>query len=78
MRVFRPKFVTFDCYGTLTQFDIAGSARRIYADTLTAEAMDRFIPQFSAYRLDEILGAWKPYGDVIANALERTCKANAQ
>ncbi len=76
MSVFRPKFVTFDCYGTLTHFDMAGAARRIYAKTLTAEAMDQFIRDFSAYRLDEILGAWKPYSDVVANALERTCKAN--
>ena len=25
---FRPKLVTFDCYGTLTHFDMAGAARR--------------------------------------------------
>ena len=24
MTAFRPKFVTFDCYGTLTNFDMAG------------------------------------------------------
>ncbi|AMY70452.1 haloacid dehalogenase type II [Frigidibacter mobilis] len=76
MAPFRPKYVTFDCYGTLTNFDMAGAARRIYAETLDEPAMQKFIKNFSAYRLDEILGAWKPYADVVANALERTCKLN--
>jgi 2-haloacid dehalogenase len=35
--------------------------------------MQRFIADFSAYRLDEVLGAWKPYADVVHNSLERTC-----
>ncbi len=73
---FRPKFITFDCYGTLTNFDMAGAARRIYGDTLSEEAMATFIKNFAAYRLDEVLGAWKPYADVVSNALERTCKLN--
>ena len=30
---FRPKFVTFDCYGTLTNFDMAGAARRVYGES---------------------------------------------
>ncbi len=76
MSVYRPKFITFDCYGTLTFFDMAGASRRIYAEALTAETLDQFIRDFAAYRMDEVLGAWKPYADVVANALERTCKAN--
>jgi len=76
MAPFRPKYVTFDCYGTLTNFDMAGAARRIYGEALDEPAMQTFIKNFSAYRLDEILGAWKPYADVVSNALERTCKLN--
>ncbi len=71
----RPKFITFDCYGTLTHFDMAGAARRIYGDTLSEPAMALFIANFAAYRLDEVLGAWKPYAEVVHNALERTCRA---
>ena len=70
---FRPKFVTFDCYGTLTNFDMAGGARRIYGETLSPDLMNAFIKSFSAFRLDEVLGAWKPYADVVHNALERAC-----
>jgi 2-haloacid dehalogenase len=74
---FRPKFVTFDCHGTLINFDMAGAARRIYGKTLSEPAMATFIRDFSGYRLDEILGAWKPYAEVVHNALERTCERNA-
>ena len=76
MSVHRPKFITFDCYGTLTFFDMAGATRRLYGEVLTGDALARFIRAFAAYRLDEILGAWKPYGEVIANALERACRAH--
>lgn len=77
MTVFRPKFVTFDCYGTLTHFDMAGASRRIFESTLAPDLMEAFIKSFSAYRLDEVLGAWKPYKDIVANALERTCKRHS-
>ena len=70
----RPKYITFDCYGTLIYFEMAPAARRIYADRVADPAMmDAFCREFSAYRLDEVLGAWKPYHDVVENALRRTC-----
>jgi 2-haloacid dehalogenase len=73
---FRPKYVTFDCYGTLTNFDMAGAARRVYGAELSEPAMTAFIKHFAAYRLDEVLGDWKPYAEVVHNAVERTCKRN--
>lgn len=74
MTVFRPKYITFDCYGTLTHFDMAGATRRVYGSRLAPDLLEAFIKSFSAYRLDEILGAWKPYREVVTNAVERTCK----
>lgn len=71
---FRPKFVTFDCYGTLINFDMAGAARRVYGAELAEAEMTAFIRSFSAFRLDEVLGAWKPYAEVVHNAVERTCR----
>ena len=73
---FRPKFITFDCHGTMIFFDMGGAARAHYADVLSPEKMEKFIADFSAYRLDEVLGAWKPYAEIVHNALERTCKRN--
>lgn len=71
---FRPKYITFDCYGTLTNFDMAGAARDIYGQRFDAAQMASFIADFSTYRRDEVLGAWKPYADVVNQSLERTCK----
>ena len=74
MAIFKPKYVTFDCHGTLIFFDMAGAARKLYGERLDEAKMQAFIRDFSAYRLDEVLGAWQPYLDVVHNALERACK----
>ena len=76
MSAFRPKYVTFDCYGTLINFEMAEAARDLYGALLPEAAMAEFIRNFAAYRLDEILGDWKPYAEIVANALARTCKRN--
>ncbi len=72
--MFRPKFITFDCYGTLTNFQMGRMAREIFPDRIPPERMDQFVRDFSAYRYDEVLGEWKPYEDVIRGAAERACK----
>jgi 2-haloacid dehalogenase len=77
MAAFRPKYITFDCYGTLIYFAMAEAARDLYGKQLDETRMQAFIADFSAYRMDEILGDWKPYNDVVHNALERACKRNA-
>ena len=74
MAQFQPKYVTFDCYGTLTRFQMGELAREIFSDRVPADRMDAFIRDFAAYRLDEVLGAWKPYDQVLANAVERSCR----
>ena len=74
MPALRPRFITFDCYGTLTRFQMGELAREIYADRIPPERMETFVTDFTAYRMDEVLGAWKPYVDVLKNAVERTCK----
>ena len=74
MASFRPKYITFDCYGTLTNFQMAEAARDLYGARLEEPRMRELIKNFAAYRLDEILGAWKPYADVVHNALERASK----
>ena len=71
---FRPRFVTFDCHGTMIAFDMAGAARHHFAALLPEAQMAAFVRDFAAYRLDEVLGAWKPYAEVLHDALERTCR----
>ncbi len=74
MSSFRPKYITFDCYGTLTRFRMGEMAREMFADRIPAESMDAFVRDFASYRLDEILGPWKPYRDVLVNSILRTAK----
>ncbi len=76
MAAFRPKYITFDCYGTLIHFQMAEAARDLYGRQLDDARMQAFIADFSAYRMDEVLGDWKPYDELIRNALERACKRN--
>ena len=70
--VFRPKYISFDCYGTLIYFQMAPVARQLFADRIRAEDMDQFCKDFSAFRLDEVLGDWQPYYDVVYNSVLRT------
>lgn len=73
--MFRPKYITFDCYGTLLDFEMGPAARRAYADRLTdAAQMEFFVREFKAFRLDEVLGAFKPFRDVVEGSLRRTCE----
>jgi len=70
----RPKYISFDCYGTLIHFRMGDVARELFADRVAPDRMDQFVRDFSAYRLDEVMGDWKPYVDILRSALQRTCK----
>jgi 2-haloacid dehalogenase len=71
---FDPKYITFDCYGTLTAFGMSAVTRELVADRIPSERMEDFLDDFEAYRIDEVLGAYKPYHQVINDALARTSK----
>ena len=73
---FRPKYITFDCYGTLTNFQMKEAALDYFSDKVDPAVMPEFIRNFNSYRMDEIMGAWKPYVEVITNGIERTCAAH--
>ena len=74
MDIPRPKYITFDCYGTLARMQFSEMARQFYADQLPAASMDDFCKNWAGYRLDEVLGAWKPYSEVLHVSLERCCR----
>jgi 2-haloacid dehalogenase len=71
---FRPKYITFDCYGTLTRMRMGDMARKMFADRIPADRMEQFIADFSAYRFDECLGAWQPYDVLLKNSIRRLCR----
>ena len=71
----RPKYITFDCYGTLTSFQMAGMTRTLFADRFaTKEELEQYVFDFAWLRFDEVLGPWQPYDDVIRSAMQRACK----
>jgi 2-haloacid dehalogenase len=70
MDFFQPKYVTFDCYGTLTSFQINPVTRQILGDRMPADPT-AFLAAFKWYRYDEVCGDWKPYREIIRNALRR-------
>ena len=72
---FQPKYITFDCYGTLTAFGMSAVTRELVADRVAAERMEDFLDDFEAYRIDEVLGAYKPYPQVINDALARPARS---
>ncbi len=74
MEIFRPRYISFDCYGTLIRFRMEEAAREIFPDRVAVGDMAQFVKDFSAYRFDEVLGAWKPYREVVRNSVERTCR----
>jgi 2-haloacid dehalogenase len=74
--IFKPKFISFDCYGTLINFEMGPAAKRLFAERVPSGRMPAFIDSFRAYRLDEVLGEWKPFRDVIENSIRRACKAH--
>jgi len=71
---FDPKFVTFDLYGTLTNWQMSAVTRKVLGPRLPGDIAEPFLEMFGNYRLDEVLGAWKPYHDVVAAAYNRSCR----
>jgi 2-haloacid dehalogenase len=68
------RYVSFDCYGTLIDFRIGDVARDRLAARVPADRMAAFLEDFTAYRFDDVLGAWKPYREVLHRSLERSCR----
>ena len=67
----KPKFATFDMNGTLIKFAIADATRAVLGERLPAELADEYLQATKAYRIDECMGDYKPFHQIIANSMER-------
>jgi 2-haloacid dehalogenase len=67
----RARFVSFDCYGTLINFQMDHAIAETFGDRLPEEERDAFLATCEAYRFDEVLGDYQPYREVIASATRR-------
>jgi 2-haloacid dehalogenase len=71
---FRPKYISFDVYGTLISWDTDPTTRRLLAGRLPEEQWPTFKKVFRGYRYDEVCGDYKPYEQILQNSFDRVCK----
>ncbi|GAB3855345.1 haloacid dehalogenase type II [Nocardioides maradonensis] len=73
MTDYRPKYVSFDCYGTLINYEIDAATRKVVRGQISDEDFPAFRRSFSKYRYDQVLGDYYPYRQVLQDAYDRTC-----
>lgn len=66
-----PEYITFDCYGTLTDFDLDGATVRILGSRLDGVDTGTFLTEFEKIRFDEVLGEYRPYREVLHRSMEK-------
>jgi 2-haloacid dehalogenase len=71
---FRPKYVSFDCYGTLISWPMTPITKELVGDQIPADQWDRFVAQFRGYRYDQVCGDYYAYEQVLQDAFERVCR----
>jgi 2-haloacid dehalogenase len=64
-----PAYVTFDCYDTLVEFPIDETTRQILGERLGEIDQDDFFKAFETIRFQAILGAYRPYHEVLRQSL---------
>jgi len=69
--IYKPRYISFDCYGTLTRFRMGDMTVASHSDRISAEDMPRFVRDFANFRRDEVLRDWQPYRELIRNSLRR-------
>ena len=69
-----PTYVTFDCYDTLVDFDIDAATLRALGPRAEGVNVDAFLREFEEIRYQEILGAYRPYREVLRRSLAQTMR----
>ncbi|MEO5666150.1 MAG: haloacid dehalogenase type II [Nocardioides sp.] len=70
----KPKFATFDMNGTLIKFAINDALREVLGDRLPAEIADDYLQACKAYRIDECMGGYQPFHQIVAKSMERASR----
>lgn len=60
-----PKYITFDAYGTLVNFQLGKATREVLGDRLANIDQEKFFNEFSDARFDDILKPYRPYEAVL-------------
>lgn len=67
-----PRYVTFDCYGTLTDFNLTPATLETLGSRLDGIDTDAFLRRFEVVRYEEVLGEYRPYRQILRDSLRRT------
>lgn len=70
---FRPKYISFDCYGTLIHYQMREAVVPLIEGRLSGEQIEAFLDLFRIYRADEIL-EYAPYDQILESSFRRTSK----
>ncbi|MGH2362168.1 MAG: haloacid dehalogenase type II [bacterium] len=65
-----PRYITFDCYGTLVNFDLTPATLRVLGARTKRIDLNRFFDDFEAIRFQQVLGPYRPYREVLCRSLE--------
>jgi 2-haloacid dehalogenase len=65
----RPKFLTFDCYGTLIDFDMDNFIVDYLGPRLDGIDVDHFVREFSKIRFEETLEPYRHYRELLPRSL---------
>jgi 2-haloacid dehalogenase len=71
---FRPTYVSFDCYGTLINFQMTPITKELVGDRLTPEQFERFVVDFRGLRYDQVCGDYYAYEQVLQDSYARACR----
>lgn len=66
-----PKWMTFDCYGTLVNFNLTPATLDALGTRLDGVDQDAFFSRFAQVRYEEVLGEYRPYKEVLRRSLDR-------
>lgn len=67
-----PRYVTFDCYGTLTDFNLTPATLETLGPRLDGVDTEAFLRRFEVVRYEEVLGEYRPYRQILCDSLRRT------
>jgi len=70
----RPKYISFDIYGTLIHYQMRQTVEPIIRERLQGDDLDAFFSRYRVIRYDEIM-EYRPYDEVLERAYRRTCAA---
>ncbi|MFT4215306.1 MAG: HAD-IA family hydrolase [Microbacterium sp.] len=68
----RPKYISFDIYGTLIYYQMRHVVEPLVADRLSRDDLDAFFERYRIIRYDEVM-EYRPYDEILERSYRRAC-----